>query len=168
MAGIGREVVVQWIIWHCPPQGFRAFCFRPPDQGLTVSLGKQSCYGKGKIFVNRLESIERFGRQYFIRHPNQTVESEFDEPIFSLKSYSQRRHDIAHGIVDILPTKEHQRMDTIEFALITSFYVIDRPRHTKFFPTFAYNASTLLSFESKFSDLGKHVRSFTYRLFQIP
>ena len=143
-------------------------CLMMLDSLFAQSLGKKSCYGKGKIFVNRLESIERFGRQYFIRHPSQTVESEFDGLIASLKNYAQRRHDIAHGIVEILLTKENQHTNTIEFALLPAFYAIDRPRKTNFFPTFAYNAAILLSFESKFDELGQHVRSFTYRLFEIP
>jgi hypothetical protein len=56
-------------------------------------------YGQPTIFNQRAAALERLGKLYFARHPNQQHEGDFGRLICDIRRFSARRNDIAHSIV---------------------------------------------------------------------
>jgi hypothetical protein len=59
-------------------------------------------YGEELNFRNRLTELERAGCRYFVKRPDQTQEGELAWVIRYVRGYSQRRNDVAHGVVRLL------------------------------------------------------------------
>jgi len=56
-------------------------------------------YDKSKTLNMRLKTLEDAAKNYFIKHPNQVNESDFSDLAIRVKGFSERRHEIAHGVV---------------------------------------------------------------------
>jgi len=61
--------------------------------------GKNREYGRPANFRERLTNLEAAGCRYFCKWPHQDLEGELTWVIRYAMGYSQRRNDIAHGIV---------------------------------------------------------------------
>jgi hypothetical protein len=59
-------------------------------------------YGEELNFRNRLAKLEHAGCRYFVKGPSQTLEGELAWVIRYVRGYSQRRNDVAHGVVRLL------------------------------------------------------------------
>src|ERR1700680_2245928 len=56
-------------------------------------------YTRVAISRERARVIEDAARAYFIKHPDQTLESTFESLICDARKLAVRRNDIAHGVV---------------------------------------------------------------------
>jgi hypothetical protein len=63
-------------------------------------------YGKELNFRSRLAALERAGCRYFMKNPDQTLEGELAWVIRNSAGYSQRRNDVAHGVVRLLDPRQ--------------------------------------------------------------
>jgi hypothetical protein len=134
------------------------------DVFFSKALGARGEYGDGTTFTGRTAKLERAAQRYFIKHPDQQVEADFCVLCCHLQNWAQRRHDIAHGMVEKILTKENMSTHRAEYALISPFYGALR-KPIPYFPEFAYNARALDEFRTRFSEMWKRVILFTERLF---
>lgn len=56
-------------------------------------------YGTGRIFRDRLKILIDSANEHFVRCPDQEGEGGFDRLVAHLVGFSDRRNDVAHGIV---------------------------------------------------------------------
>ena len=56
-------------------------------------------YKRGKTTQNRIATTGEAADRYFRRTPNQTLEGSFCGLMRKLRGFSERRHEVAHGIV---------------------------------------------------------------------
>jgi hypothetical protein len=129
------------------------------DMLFARTLGIRAKYGSGQIFVKRLDILEKGANDYFIKYPNQDKEAAFGVLVCQLRRYSQRRHDIAHGIVQPLGINDNIG---VEFGVLPAGYTIDRKGHC--FPKFIYNAEIIAALENRFIDLWRQTMDFMSRL----
>jgi hypothetical protein len=59
-------------------------------------------YGAPLNFRTRLAKLERAGVDYFTKHPHPTLEAELGWVIQNAAGWSQRRNDVAHGVMRFL------------------------------------------------------------------
>ena len=59
-------------------------------------------YGKPLNFYGRIIELRRAACEYFVKHPNQSVEAEFCWVVKFTNGFSHRRNDVAHGVVAML------------------------------------------------------------------
>jgi hypothetical protein len=62
-------------------------------------LAANLAYGEPNTVPQRLTKLRQSAEAYFVAHPSQNVEAEFDRLTAVVQNYSLRRNDIAHGIV---------------------------------------------------------------------
>lgn len=70
--------------------------FTPDD------AGSYRDYGAGRIFAERVSSLERLAAVFFRRIPNQEGEGEFSRLCNAARGFSARRNDVAHGVVRLV------------------------------------------------------------------
>jgi hypothetical protein len=130
------------------------------DEQFARAIGSRARYGSGKIFVQRLNTLERHSSKYFIQHPDQDEEAEFDILACYIRKYSNRRHDIAHGVVQPLG---HTNIIGIDFGLLPAAYTFYRERDP--FPEYIYNSEIMTTFNNKLSEFWSRVTDFRNHLF---
>ena len=88
---------------------------------MTTSIQE---YGTGSIFAVRMQSLIERAELYFRTHPNQEIEGEFSELVDIAKKLSERRNEIAHGIVN--PMVDSSSIQNVEFRyyLLTPMYAV--------------------------------------------
>jgi hypothetical protein len=126
-------------------------------------LGKvMQDYGAGRIFRERLAKLKAKAETHFSRHPNQDIEGKFHQVTVAAEGFSERRNEIAHGIVFNvaslrLPSnliKLRPRKAT-QFALLPPYYAV---RNHAPLPLYAYSAPTLRRMCNSFRVLGEQAR----------
>jgi len=76
-------------------------------------------------FHTRSKVIENAATKYFVSHPNQEREGEFEHVLDDIRQLASRRNDIAHGVVKLWWNHEEtfsQAVDRNEYMLIPSIY----------------------------------------------
>ncbi len=106
-------------------------------------------YGQPRIFRERYSMLLRVADNFFVSHPNQSLEGTLHQLSSQIFSHSDRRNEVAHGIVmpinaylfakDILPRLEPR---TNYYALLPSYYQV-RSHNLAGLPEFIYGASFL-------------------------
>jgi hypothetical protein len=100
--------------------------------GLYAALCGQSqfdddannAYGRELNFRNRLAELERAGCRYFVKRPDQTLEGELAWVIRHAKGYSQRRNDVAHGVVRVLRMVLDPRQGVLSVSVPTEWCLV--------------------------------------------
>ena len=126
---------------------------------LYAGLSEQSLYNQEAIyrygsFCNvsiRARDLRASGEAYFIKYPNQHLEGELSWIIKSFSGWSQRRNDVAHGVVRLIDIAKYTRISLMGAS--TSWCLA--PPHFKEEKHFATNtpARILTSVEiNRFSD----------------
>jgi hypothetical protein len=103
-------------------------------------------YGAGQIFANRMLTLRTSAQNYFVRHPNQTCEGEFDCLAEIAVKFADRRNEVAHSIVrDLGHVRPFRVGDTVgpQFFLVPSHYNYKRFGPDNW-PTYAYTSVELL------------------------
>jgi hypothetical protein len=81
-------------------------------------------YGEELNFRNRLTELEHAGCRYFVKRPNQTQEGELAWVIRYVRGYSQRRNDVAHGVVRVLRMVLDPRQGLLSVSLPTEWCLV--------------------------------------------
>ncbi len=138
-AHVGR-LISQWeFLEFALSQIYSCFCV-----GLTQTTYMRE-YGSGNIFRVRADILKRKAEDYFVKNPDQGVESEFDRLLTEAKGYSERRNDIAHGVLfpihEITLFRERIKPDRLHrphYAIIPPLYA--SRFHKAGLPDFAYTS----------------------------
>ena len=111
-------------------------------------------YGKGRIFVERLDILNKAAASYFVSNTNQQTEAAYDDLANEASGFSVRRNEIAHGIVmDVARiTIFQQKMPLLDpskkhIVLIPPYYAM-RFHGSDGFPLYAYNSTQLETLSS--------------------
>jgi hypothetical protein len=135
------------------------------DSWFRNIIKSNDAYGSGVIFVKRLEYLETTAEHFFVKYPNQANEGSFSILLCHIRNFALRRHDIAHGTVQPLVTLKNKDAAKIEFALLPALYTIQRRKHLRQFPNYAYTEQMLLGFELAFDQLRKRLNEFSEIIF---
>jgi hypothetical protein len=141
-AGVGR-VLSEWEgieVGLC-----RIFSFLKDDpDGASMKE-----YGQPRIFRERYSTLLRMADQFFVSFPDQLLEGTLHQLSSQIFRHSDRRNEVAHGIVmpinaysfarKILPKLEPR---TNYYALLPSYYQV-RSHNSAGLPEFIYGASSL-------------------------
>src|SRR4029077_15258919 len=71
-----------------------SFCAERPNKVPSIRL-----YGEGSTFKGRSLLLRGASETFFRKHPDQTLEADFDKLMELVRNYADRRHDVAHGVV---------------------------------------------------------------------
>jgi hypothetical protein len=126
-------------------------------------------YGKARIFIDRVKSLEEIGARAFILRPNQSLEGNMRGLLDAAKAYSDRRNEVAHGIV--FPVSELTYFRNAfciangdqEWALIPPYYHV-RKHANDGAPAFAYASKELITFQDMLYELMDNIKSFRAEL----
>lgn len=120
-------------------------------------------YGAPNIFRERKKRLEEAAESFFIRHCNQKVEGDFASLLDQIAHYSDRRNEIAHGVVrplqwiwPHLPVYEAIRDGALQYALIPALYTHKKLDETHR-PRYIYTANELEYFCRSFYDLRRGI-----------
>ena len=56
-------------------------------------------YEQGKTGRQRINTVQKAGEAYFVKHPSQEAEAKFSIVIDATREFANRRHELAHGVV---------------------------------------------------------------------
>ena len=76
-------------------------------------------------FHSRAATIQKAATTYFVSHPNQDREGEFEKVLEDIRQLASRRNDIAHGVVKLWWNHKEtfsQAVDRNEYMLVPSTY----------------------------------------------
>jgi hypothetical protein len=93
-----------------------------PDDGETLRE-----YGKGTIFRERLRKFRECANRYFLAHPNQELEAEFDALCMAAEGFSGRRNEVAHGVsfpTRLLPFFRDRNASTDRWAITPPYFAL--------------------------------------------
>jgi len=119
----------------------------------------EASYATGKTTQGRLQTAEKAADKFFQRKPHQKFEGEFCRLIKIISGFSERRHDVAHGIVQpfqwyltIVP-KHNLKFDTpFQFCVVPPHYQV-KSITTKNLPKYIYTSVELMELEKKLYNL---------------
>lgn len=163
-AGVGR-VMSRWEAVEIElAHLYTVLVGRPHDAGATRE------YGSGRIFHERLATLCAAAEDYFRIDPNQTREGETRELLRKVRGYSDRRNEIAHGIVRqiswVRGLREYLSPDAIghiQFCLVPPHYTFRKFDQANR-PAYAYTSQELLILEQHLFDLAEEVQAFRLTL----
>lgn len=120
-------------------------------------------YGNGRIFRDRVSALGEVANRYFIKLPSQSREGEFKRIIDLAVRFSDRRNEVAHGMVlDVARiTYFRRKMPLIDMQ--ANHHVLVPPWHTlrqhnsEGFPSYAFNKLQLDDLAIKFHTLERHL-----------
>jgi hypothetical protein len=155
-AGVGR-VLSQWEVIEIEISGiYAAFT------GRYHSVAVRHEYGAGLIFTLRADLTKKAAQKFFIKKPNQNLEACFDLLMNEVENFSDRRNEVAHGIVRPL---QFIRLLNVGDRLGLQFFLIP-PIYTKRkfdisnIPKYIYTSKELLNFESALVVLASRLTRF--------
>ena len=162
-AGIGR-VTSQWEAIEFELSRLYSIFVGKPDEEMQG-------YGQGRIFIDRAKILEETAQKYFVMQPNQDLEGQLCSLMQRVRGFSDRRNEVAHGIVFQLQHLAFFRknMDTsvrgkIQFGLIPPYHTL-RKHGPDGFPLYAYTSTHLLKLEEVMRWLELDLASYRRQLF---
>jgi hypothetical protein len=142
----------------------------------TVFIGRPHehhairAYGSPRIFADRLVLVRRAADQYFVSAPDQAVEGDVTELLERVRRYSDRRNEVAHGIVRQMSWVRALRDRLVSDAVGKFQYCLVPPHYTfrKFDgqnqPTYAYTSAELLTLNERLFWLAQEVSDLRQRV----
>jgi len=115
-------------------------------------------YGAGRTVSDRDRLIRATAEKWFVRNPNQTREGRFDKLMQEYIGFSDRRNEIAHGIVHQVTGLTMFRARTtrsdylVQYAVIPAYHVMKR-YHDNGVPKYMYGSAEMMLLEAKLIDL---------------
>jgi len=123
-------------------------------------------YGVGRIFTERVKIFESAVNSFFILHPNQRLEGDIHDLLRGIKRLSDKRNEVAHGIVRPIQWLRARRSDDPaggQFVLVPSHY--NKRKFTKrTLPDYAYTSVELHSLEMDLFDVRKALDEYDLAL----
>ncbi len=123
-------------------------------------------YGQARIFRDRMAALRALSDKWFIANPNQTKEGCFTLLAKSGEGFSERRNEVAHGIVFPIHTLTAFRSrfpagtdKRDHFALIPPYY-LGRKHDAIGFPEFVYTSPELQSLSDRLYELLDKIKAF--------
>ena len=112
-------------------------------------------YGNGRTFADRLFSLAEAASLFFVKTPSQSLEAEWCCLHKQASGFSDRRNEIAHGIVRPIVWLDHtfgppyQRApeSAFQFCLVPPFYTFRKFDNVSFRPKYAYTSAEILPLE---------------------
>jgi hypothetical protein len=127
-------------------------------------------YNKSRTLSSRIKLLNESAYSFFIIHPSQTDEGDFSNLTARILGFSDRRHEIAHGIVRpyvayawLTEWSNPTDRDTTKTCLVPPYY--QRNWHTEQFglPKYVYIAIQIDRLTAKVADLVRDLSSFKGR-----
>jgi hypothetical protein len=147
--GVGR-VMTQWEgIEVGLSRIYSHFLFMPDD---FPTIRK---YGSGYKFRDRFADLEEVAERFFVAHPDQHLEGEFHQIGVYVVGFSDRRNDVAHGIVNPIQFYDWYKTRAAEIKPRTTYWALLPPYHTfrkhlaNGEPAYAYTSKELLALEQQ-------------------
>ena len=144
-AGIGR-VTSQWEVIEFEFSRLYSIFVGKPDEEMRG-------YGQGRIFRDRSEILTKAAEEYFTGQPNQELEGQLHSLMSRAQGFSDRRNEVAHGIVFQLQrlTFFRQSVDAdvrgkFQYGLVPPYHTL-RKHGPDGLPLYAYASTHLLEFE---------------------
>jgi hypothetical protein len=129
-------------------------------------------YGTGTIFQTRIDSLSEHAAAFFIGRPSQELEGEFSKLVDRTLKFSNRRNEVAHGIVmDVRNVTFFQnkmplmRTDVRQCVLVPPWHKL-RWHKSGGLPDFAYNGMQLQLLATRFYDLEGEIDTFRKALLE--
>jgi hypothetical protein len=162
-AAVGRALS-QWETVETACARIYAFLIGAPTDELTISPALRS-FGIVNSFPTRCEMITTAGKAYFHLHPEvANYEKWINEALSDAKEFSNRRNEIAHGVVRhiINPTRESEGS-----YLCPSFF---NPKKfpISMIPTYQYVEKNILYFSREFTKMGWKLEAMLRLLMKEP
>jgi hypothetical protein len=118
----------------------------------------QQEYGAGRIFRDRLGLLRSKAPPFFVKHPCQQSEGAFDLLTTAAEGFSERRNEVAHGLViridtiTLLRSRLRPSFGGRHYALIPPIYCLRF--HTDGAPDYAYTSAELSVLSRRLFGLG--------------
>lgn len=126
-------------------------------------------YDRSKTLNQRLRTLEEVAQNYFIKHPDQVNEYDFAALVEKVKGFSERRHEIAHGIVRpyhhyafMTEWSDPYDKDTTRTCLVPPHYQRDWIDDLQL-PVYVYTSVQINSLTEKLIELLKELNLFKHR-----
>jgi hypothetical protein len=159
-AGVGR-VLSQWEEVEVRLGAIYTILTGQPDD---VDAFRE--YGIGRIFVDRVKTFERAACAFFIPRPNQRLEGRIHDLLREVKRLSDKRNEVAHGIVRPIQWMRARRFDDPpggQFVLVPSHY--NKRKFTRgTLPDYAYTSVELHSLEMELFEVRKALAEYDLTL----
>jgi hypothetical protein len=148
-AAVGRALS-QWERY----EGHLALLFSAFVTGMETDIARRA-YCAVRTFEGRAEMLRAASEAYFYTFPNLTLQEKFKTVIRDAKSYSPRRNDIAHGVLDHWEPYPVTLPRTIgeTWALFPSAANFRDRAFVQNAPEYCYTSAELLYFYQKFNDI---------------
>jgi hypothetical protein len=118
-------------------------------------------YGTIVSFKSRAAMLDAAAKAYFHSRPKLGVDDRWRDLLRELEGFSDRRNDIAHGIVEALYRQENE--SKIEYFLMPGLYV-SKKYPTDEPPAYWFTSAQVLQLAEQFSDLAASVRFLRFAL----
>lgn len=122
-------------------------------------------YGAGRIFRDRLVALRQAAGKHFVQRPHQAWEAQFDFVAVRAEGFSDRRNDVAHGVVfevsGITFFRERVGLSkggNQQFLLIPPIYA--RRWHDGGLPIFCYGSHEMIALHGQLRDLWSDIDAF--------
>jgi len=128
---------------------YSIFQGKPLDVAELIEFGVQ-----GKIFVDRVVILERSAAKYFASRPNQEHEGALSGILRTARALSHTRHQLAHGIVGVVPVYDPDVKDEdgwvwpiAGYGLVAPLYAAHRLRKGNFY---IHTSASIVAFAEQF------------------
>jgi hypothetical protein len=118
-------------------------------------------YVDARIFRERADVITSAACAYFVKHCNQEIESEFKRLIQDARLFSDRRNDIAHGVVAPVWNMAHPELD--QFMLRPSNYK-RKEFNSLGSPEYAFSSVEINAFAKHFQDFRTRIAALDAKI----
>jgi hypothetical protein len=160
-AGVGR-VVSNWELI----EGELTHLFATFTGVLYTALAYDQYYERGKTTKARLAAIEKAAERFFQKTPDQAVEAEFGDLMRRIVGLSERRYEVAHGIVRAMRWNERRvgpANGARQYCLVPPHYQrewLDEHR----MPEYGYTSKELLDLGQTLFALAFELGTFRHRI----
>jgi hypothetical protein len=163
-AAVGRALS-QWETVESACARIYAFLIAAPTDEFTISPAVRS-FGIVNSFPTRCEMISTAGKAYFHLHPEvANYEKRINEALSEAKEFSNRRNEIAHGVVrHIISSTTHESQG---HYLYPSF-VNPKKFPVSMIPTYQYVAMNILYFALEFTKMNWKLEAILRLLMKEP
>jgi hypothetical protein len=169
--GVGR-VITQWEGIEAGLSRIFSMFNAKPDDYETIQA-----YGARPKFSYRMGAVQLAARQFFITRHDQKIEGTFDQLSEKMLGFSDRRNDVAHGILTAVQVYPWFQARAVGMKPRTNYWAIlppyhDFKKHTDMggktflmrLPEFAYTSIELLALEQKLISLYGELSSYREEL----
>jgi hypothetical protein len=131
-------------------------------------------HDQSKTLRQRLTTLEEAARRYFVKYPDQDNERDFTLLMEEVRGFSERRHEIAHGIVRpyhlfafMTEWSDPYDEDRTRSCLVPPHYQRDWIDELQL-PVYVYTSVQINSLSDKLTELLKKVNLFKHRFVSSP